>query len=189
MIIGISGAKGSGKSTVAEMLGQELGWPVVAFATKLKEITCSLSGCTMEQLEDYNFKEQELVPNYLWDFCNCDKAPTYRNFLQSFGADVMRAVNPNVWIESTLFNAPDDLIISDCRYVNEAEAIRGCNGIIISVLRPSILTEDSHSSETELRTIEPDVIIWNSCSLEELREMVRQLANDIVNFTVTAEYK
>jgi hypothetical protein len=188
MIIGISGKKGSGKSTVASMLSKELGWPVTAFANKLKEITCALSGCTMEQLEDYDFKENKLIPNYLWNYCNCDKAPTYRNFLQHFGGDIMRSFYPNVWVEATLLNAPNDLIVSDCRYINEAQEINNRNGIVVRVLNGVTSTVDLHSSETQMENIKPDVILWNTGSLDELRVKVAQLAEDVVNFTVKAEY-
>ena len=61
MLIGITGQKFSGKSTVAKMLSEMLGYKVVSFADKLKDVTCVLSGCTREQLEDYDFKESVLV--------------------------------------------------------------------------------------------------------------------------------
>lgn len=188
MIIAISGKKFSGKSTVAKMLGEELGWEVTAFAKKLKEITCILSGCTMEQLEDYNFKENAFVPHYLWAFCNGNKKPTYRNFLQSFGSDFMRKQHSGIWAFSTLENAPNDLIISDCRFTNEQRIVSDLNGIIIKVLSPRGYSNDLHCSEVEMDYIEPDVIINNDCSLEELRSKVKMLANDIVNCTIKAEY-
>lgn len=39
MIIGICGHKGSGKSTVAVMIEELLGYDVTMFAKKLKEVT------------------------------------------------------------------------------------------------------------------------------------------------------
>lgn len=36
------------------------GWEIKKFAGKLKQIVCLLLGCTMEQLEDRDFKEKEL---------------------------------------------------------------------------------------------------------------------------------
>ena len=64
MLIAICGHKFSGKSTVANLLHNATGYPVVSFADKLKDITCVLSGCTREDLEDYDFKELVYVPSY-----------------------------------------------------------------------------------------------------------------------------
>lgn len=188
MILAISGKKYSGKSTVAEMLHEELNWEVTSFAKKLKEVTCALSGCTMEQLEDYDFKEKVLVPTYLWAFCDGEKKPTYRNFLQYFGTNVMRKYYDNLWIDATLQNAPDDVIISDCRFVNEANFVTSLNGVIIRVVRGDTSSKDSHSSEVEMDKIVPDVTIYNYGDIETLRDKVKSLAQDIIECRVKAEY-
>ena len=78
MIIGISGVKGSGKSTVGKILqwqalqnrqsssysldtiGEKSGWEIKQFAGKLKQMVCLLMGCSMEELEDPIFKETAL---------------------------------------------------------------------------------------------------------------------------------
>lgn len=188
MIIGISGKKYSGKSTVAEMLGEELGWEITSFATKLKEVTCALSGCTMEQLEDYNFKEKVLVPTYMWPFCDGDKKPTYRNFLQYFGTNVMRKYYDNLWVDATLQRAPEDIIISDCRFLSEARQIGEYNGIVIKVLRSGTSSNDAHCSETEMEMINQDVIIENDGDLEALRCKVREFVSDLKDFKVKSVY-
>lgn len=188
MIVAITGKKHSGKNTVADMLSEALGWPVVSFAHKLKKMTCALTGCTMEQLEDYAFKESTLVPTYLWPFCNSDTPPTYRSFLQGMGTDIMRTIYPNIWIEATLNEAPDDVIVSDCRFPNEQGYVESYNGIVVKVLRCGISSNDSHASEVEMESIVPDVTIVNDGSLEELRDKVNELAKDIVSCTVKAEY-
>lgn len=95
MIIGLSAKKQSGKDTVCKIiqylvtcdkyqnktdtnwtveqfkegildshLGMS-GWQKKMFAEKLKQIVCLLLGCTMEQLEDNEFKEKELGEE--WD--------------------------------------------------------------------------------------------------------------------------
>ena len=168
MLIGITGHKFSGKSTVAKMLSEVLGYETHSFADKLKDITCILSGCTREDLENYDFKENELVPDYLRPYClNADK-PTYRAFLQHFGSEVMRGVNNNIWIDCTLSNCGKDAIISDCRFPNEAKAIKERGGIVIKVVRDGVATGDTHQSETKIDEIEPDYVFVNNKSLKEL---------------------
>lgn len=90
MIIGISGKIGSGKDTIAKIIQwldwlkymeykaedhpfdkmTEIpyvpqGWIVKKFAGKLKQMVALLIGCTIEDLEDINFKNKELGPE--WD--------------------------------------------------------------------------------------------------------------------------
>ena len=168
MIIGICGKKFSGKSTVAGMLHNATGYPVVSFADKLKDVTCILSGCTRDDLEDYNFKELVNVPPYLVPYCGDAEKPTFRAFLQYFGSEVMRGVNDNIWIDCTLSNCGEDAIISDCRFPNEAKAIKERGGIVIKVVRPDAKAEDSHQSETLIDEIDADYTLWNDTTLENL---------------------
>ena len=168
MLIGITGQKFSGKSTVAKMLSEMLGYKVVSFADKLKDVTCVLSGCTREQLEDYDFKENELVPDYLRPYCLNAEKPTFRAFLQYFGSEVMRGVNDNIWIDCTLSNCGKDAIISDCRFPNEAKAVKARGGIVIKVVRPDVKASDSHQSETMIDEIVPDYTLYNDTTLENL---------------------
>ena len=68
-LISVSGKKGSGKNLVAAIITDltydQTSWEVKSFADKLKYITCSLIGCTREQLEDHEFKETPLGEE--WD--------------------------------------------------------------------------------------------------------------------------
>lgn len=168
MLIGITGHKFSGKSTVARLLHNATGYQVVSFADKLKDITCILSGCTREDLEDYNFKESVLVPNHLKPYCGNAEFPTYRAFLQHFGSEVMRGVNDNIWIDCTLSNCDENCIVSDCRFPNEAKAVKERGGIVIKVVRPDAKSEDTHQSETLIDDIDADYTLWNDTSLENL---------------------
>jgi hypothetical protein len=168
MIIAITGHKFSGKSTVARLLHNATGYEVVSFADKLKDITCVLSGCTREDLENYNFKENESVPDYLKPYCLNAEKPTYRAFLQHFGSEEMRGVNDNIWIDCTLSNCGENAIISDCRFPNEAKAVKARGGIVIKVVRPDAKAEDSHQSETLIDEIDADYTLWNDTTLENL---------------------
>jgi hypothetical protein len=181
MIIAICGHKFSGKSTVARLLHNATGYAVVSFADKLKDITCILSGCTRDDLENYDFKENVLVPDYLQPYCLNAKIPTFRAFLQHFGSEVMRGINDNIWIDCTLSNCGEDCIVSDCRFPNEAKAVKARGGIVIKVVRPDTKAEDSHQSETLIDEIKADYTIVNDTTLENLvlnvDSLVRLLRN------------
>lgn len=167
MLIAICGHKFSGKSTVANLLHNATGYEVVSFADKLKDITCVLSGCTREDLEDYEFKENELVPNYLRPYCLNAEKPTFRAFLQHFGSEVMRGVNDDIWIDCTLSNCDENCIVSDCRFPNEAKAVKARGGIVIKVVREGC-GGDSHCSEVGVDEIVPDYTIFNDTTIENL---------------------
>ena len=84
-IISISGKMNSGKDTVGKIIKiltssphftneavedflrkdlYESDWKIKKFADKLKDIVCMLLGCTREQLEDREFKEKEVDPEW-----------------------------------------------------------------------------------------------------------------------------
>ena len=172
MLIGICGHKFSGKSTVAKLLHNATGWEIVSFATPLKKMVCALVGCTMDDLEDYDYKENTEVPEYLWAYCANDKH-TVRALMQGLG-DLMRKENPNVFIECAL-NSKGDYLVSDCRFPNEAKAVKARGGIVIKVVRPNAKASDSHQSETRIDEIVPDIIIENNSDLKALQGNVSAL--------------
>ena len=165
MLIAICGHKFSGKSTVANLLHNATGYEVRSFATPLKKMVCALVGCTMDDLEDYDYKENTEVPEHLWAYCANGKH-TIRALMQGLG-DLMRKENPDVFIECTL-NSKDDFLVSDCRFPNEAKAIKARGGIVIKVVRPDVKASDSHQSETLIDEIDADYFIWNATTLKNL---------------------
>ena len=175
MVIGICGKKFSGKSTVARLLSEATGYKVRSFADKLKDVCCVLSGCTRLDLEDYDFKENKLVPEYLEAYCGDADKPTFRAFLQHFGSEVMRGINDSIWIDCTLGNECGNVIVSDVRFTNEAKAIKDRGGIVIKVVRDSVEAKDKHQSETHIDDIQEDYTLFNNTTLEELAEYVEIL--------------
>lgn len=66
-------------------------------------------------------------------------------------------------------------IISDCRFPNEAKAVKDRGGIIIKIERPDIVSNDNHASETSVDLVEYDELIVNSGSIEDLIDKVKQI--------------
>ncbi|NCD07165.1 MAG: hypothetical protein EOL97_13700 [Spirochaetia bacterium] len=137
-------------------------WELRAFADKVKDIVCLLIGCTKKDLESQEFKTTEVPSCWqtikdageypLYKYGNI---PTYRQILQFIGTDLFRnQFNPEVWINAALSaNPTPNIIITDCRFPNEADAILERGGILIRLQRninklsPSSV---NHSSETAL---------------------------------------
>lgn len=178
MIIAVCGQKGSGKSTVARMLQIETKFEVRQFAETIKKVVCTLTGCSMDNLEDYHFKENEIVPHHLHPYCGEGKLPTYRALLQGIG-DLFRAKNPDVFIHCTLRNAPRNFIISDCRLLNEARLVKEQGGIVVLIERDLPKGKDHHKSEMQVLDITPDYIIKNDGDLKVLRSKVERIVSKL----------
>ena len=75
----------------------------------------------------------------------------------------------------------DRWCITDVRFPNEAEMIRAAGGKVIKVVRPSLEGKqgDTHASETSLDSIEPDLLLVNDGSLDDLHVKVRQSVFDL----------
>lgn len=77
---------------------------------------------------------------------------TAREFMQFFGTNVCRKIYSQVWIQATLNlikeeNSPIS-IITDCRFKNEADAVKAAGGKLVYLTRSPY--QDSHISENDL---------------------------------------
>ena len=74
---------------------------------------------------------------------------TAREFMQFFGTEIMRKIYSPVWTERTIKNIktenPQIAIVSDCRFKNEAEALKKEKAKLIYLTRST--SSDKHSSE------------------------------------------
>jgi hypothetical protein len=74
---------------------------------------------------------------------------TAREFMQFLGTEVMRKIYSPVWTERTIKNikteSPQIAVVSDCRFKNEAEAMKKEKAKLIYLTRS--VTSDSHISE------------------------------------------
>lgn len=165
-VIAISGHARHGKDTVARMLQEQLQRDehtalITHYADLLKYICKTF---------------------FKWDGRKDEKG---RSLLQYVGTDVVRAKNPDYWVDfvSDILNLFDGhwdyVIIPDTRFPNEVNRLkeRGLNAVHLRVIRPdfaSPLTEEqqAHPSETALDDITPDYCIYNTGDLEELNNRV-----------------
>lgn len=158
-LIGLSGKIKSGKNTVATLIN-ELTMDIFeekAFAKKLKEFVASITGCDVKNLEDQNFKLQQLPPEWQDEL----QTRTFRWLLQVIGTDALRNnVHENIWVNALFADylpkyhggidpavgstTPSDVqvfvvhpkwIITDMRFPNELEAVKKHGGITIRINR------------------------------------------------------
>jgi hypothetical protein len=140
-IIAFSGRKQSGKTVCCEFLQGLLtsnGYKDVViynFADPLKEDICiNMFGLTYDQCYGEDDNKNELVDAY-WE----DKQLTARDLMQLVGTDMFRKLNNNVWVNALINKIKrsnhEIVIVSDCRFPNEIEAIKQNNGLVFRLNR------------------------------------------------------
>lgn len=157
------------------------------FADKLKEVTALILGTDdITLLDSEQFKNLQLPITWMRRFDENNKMIsyydlesvqtkfqmlTYREALQIIGTDCLRNhFHPDIWVITTLRDYKDDefWVISDCRFRNEAEAVKSKGGILLRIERDNI-PFDNHSSENDLDNYEGfDYVIHNNGLIKTL---------------------
>lgn len=163
-LLGISGAKGSGKTTLANRVLLHL--PVhqgriVAYASHLKRICYEYFGIPYGWLNGTDEEKSSFRVPYCWKDMPiyqegrlADQNLSVREFMQVLGTDIFRRIDPTVWIRATLREAAAAtcamVIIDDVRFPNEVEAIQQAGGKVVRLLRKAENHVDRHESERAL---------------------------------------
>jgi len=118
---------------------------------------------------------------------NGEKDDYGRTLLQQVGTNTVCAKQPDFWVDFiiSILNLFEDswdvVIIPDCRFVNEVEKMRAnFDTTLIRVIRPDFdnglsETQKQHPSETALDNFDFDHIIYNTGSLEDLKNKLSRL--------------
>ena len=141
MIIGICGLIGAGKDTVADYLVNIHQFRRESFAHTLKDAVAAVFGWDRELLEGRTKESRawrEQVDPWWSARLNMPQL-TPRWVLQYWGTEVARrSFHDDLWIaslENKLRKTTDDVVISDCRFPNEIEAIKSAGGVVVRVVR------------------------------------------------------
>ena len=180
MIIGLSGYAKSGKDTFFNLLREGLAGKTetkrLAFADKLKDDLGDTLSNLGVNLSDCSPREKELV----------------RPLLVSYGM-VARAIDEDYWIRK-IQNEADDLyaqgfivVITDVRYVNEAEWIKDSfkNSIIVDIERSGVdpANLEELNNHPKIKHMSEYNIKWNTFGNENLHlgmEQVNKFINEKV---------
>ncbi len=164
-LIALTGAAGSGKSTVAKYLSkQRIPFTRTKFSGTLKRMLMQIP-CVTDDMIEGSLKEE---PQELFG------GKTTREVMQTLGTEWGRdSVYSKIWLDSWERSICDltYVVVEDLRYLNEAELVKDRGGEIWRVKRPDYQC-NGHISETEMEGIKPDLTIRNSGSLSELHAMI-----------------
>jgi hypothetical protein len=176
MIIGLTGYAQSGKDTVASILVEQYGYTRVAFADKVRELLYELDPpFPMENGKVVGL--QNLIDVYGWD--SAKQNELVRSMLQNLGLGARKLFGPNVWVNEamkTMLNDPrPDLkyVVTDVRFLNEADMIKANHGQIWRVERPGINAVNSHVSESQMDGYEINQTFLNNSSVEDLSASIK----------------
>jgi len=181
LIIGIHGKIGSGKDTVAKEIKKsfpQYNFKTVSFGYNVKKVISIITGIDMRSLLSRKIKAQ-----YLEQF-----KMTVGELFQQVGTNALRDVlNKDVWIIS-LFNSIKDnenIIITDVRFLNEAESIINRGGYLIKIIGDpkKVNKKDSrdvnHKSETDLDNYKKfDIIYENKAPIENIEKLILKIKKD-----------
>lgn len=180
-LIGFSGYARAGKDTAVQVLHTE-GYQRVAFADIMREFALRLNPIVGPHFgqEDMDYKRLNgVVEDYGWDGYKQTKySDEIRGLLQRLGTDCGRELlGDNIWVDSAFKNLDPDgrYAFADCRFVNEANAIRERGGLVIRIERPGIGPANAHPSETSLDGYDFDHVVQNNDSHEVLRQKLVRL--------------
>lgn len=166
-IIGFTGKMGSGKTTAARMLSERSGFPILSFATPIKEVAKSC---------------------FDWDG---KKDSRGRRLLQVIGTEAGREYCSDIWIQKLWekileLKATDPaikaVIIDDVRFNNEALFVNRY-GYVFEIVRPVKVSfweklrgffnrTSNHSSEAGLDKSYIEWTVDNSGSIDNLRDKI-----------------
>lgn len=177
-VIGITGYKGSGKDTFAEVVAKVLGRDkvaVVKFADCLKNMLRSMlmyagaDAVTIEECVEGGLKEVPAPPL---------NGATPRHAMVTLGTEWGRElIDENIWADLTkrhIQSNPDLagklVLVTDVRFPNEAEVIAELGGLLIRVNRPDLCPDRTHASERSIDALKAQEVFNNTNKEAFLRE-------------------
>lgn len=141
MIIGLVGFIGSGKNSLAEYLTTVYDFKQESFASSLKDTLSCIFDWDRNKLDGIYIEDRiwrNQIDSWWAQRLNIPDL-TPRKMLQQVGTDLFRDYfHHDIWtasLENKLQKCEGNIVITDCRFPNEIEAVRNLGGIVIRIKR------------------------------------------------------
>lgn len=174
-IIVLAGLAGSGKDTAAEVFLEHRGWTRQPLAGPLKmmlQTLLTIRGCPdPRRYTDGDLKEAP---------CAYLNGQTARHAMQTLGTEWGRErIAQTLWLDTwrDQFGEHDNrcvgVVVTDCRFANEAEYLKAMGAEIYLVKRPGFQRRMNHASE-DLSWAEGLEVLWNDFpTADEFQDSIR----------------
>jgi len=201
VVIALSGPKGAGKDTVADLLVTHCGFTKMAFGDALYAEVAEAFQIDEAQLRHRDTKEHPLSAMALRKCLadafvgrmmrvhfdrhialDLDAPRSPRQILQWWGTEYRRHQDLHYWTRrvSSIISyrlsrgLQNRFVVTDCRFDNEEEVIRQTHGgQIWQITRPGCdVPAGSHASETTGEAFKPDAVIQNNQDIKHLQQLV-----------------
>jgi hypothetical protein len=183
---------------MADILVKDYNFIKISFADTLKDIISIIFNWDRKKLQGLT-KEDRLWREEKDEWWS-DKLKitnfTPRFAMQFIGTELFRKhFNIDIWmnvLERKLMDNKDkNIVIPDCRFLNEIDLVKKYDGIIINIYRNlplwyyeyknnNIIPKDIHSSEIEWIKYNFDYIINNNNSIEDLKIIIKSTFVDFI---------
>lgn len=178
MIIGLTGYAQSGKDTVAKILVENYGYTRVAFADKIREFLYETNPMYDSFAGEPAFVKEK-VDRDGWEVAK--QSPHIRRLLQNSGVAARKIFGEDFWVNEVLktIDPADNIVITDVRFTNEAEAIKlisrftGAESQVWRIKRIGVDAVNAHVSESQMDDYPVDQIFTNNASIEDLEHMIK----------------
>lgn len=170
-----------GKDTVGNYLVEDHGFVRYAFADNVR--ACALAvdpiivpSANLAENNGHN-RLSDVVANLGWD--EAKKLPEVRRTLQRVGTEMgRRTIDDLLWVNLLFKQIHDEgaknVVITDLRFRNEANAVHTHHGLVVRITRPGYEPVNAHISETDAIG-EEDILVDNNRDLAQLRKYTDDL--------------
>lgn len=181
-LIGLTGYATSGKDALADCLVENLGYVKIGWADRIYDMALSLNPCFWYVWRPRRLKW--IVDKIGW--VKAKRIPKVRRYLQWLGSDVVREIiGEDAWIRATMPKILDyvrngkSVVVTNCRFKNEAEALEKVGGYIVLVERPGVGAVNDHISESGELFSSATFRVINDKGLEDLVQWAQALDSAI----------
>jgi len=214
-IIGLTGRKGSGKDTAADVLCTYAGFTRMAFADALREEVCTAWRMEPVYLTRRETKEHPMSAlalgkclsseflghmvlrhSAMGSYVDLDAPRSPRQILQWWGTEYRRSMDADYWVRQlalrldelcNLYDGFGRYVVTDCRFANEAHWLRQSDlgGILWAVQRPA----GDGEAAADLHASETDGLAFGPDAIIDNSGDLRQLRERVLGLYLEHEFR
>lgn len=180
MILGIGGWARAGKDTIADHLVANYGFTKLSFADPMREALLKLNPSINVGGNYVSLSQAVSISG--WENLK-HLSDDVRPLMQRLGTEVGRNMfGQNIWVDLAMKEAKkyDRVVFADCRFQNEANAIKDNGGFNWRVTRPGFEAANDHISEHDLDEYKFDIYLTNAHSTDLLYDAVDALIGNVI---------